>query len=202
MEEPPPAPVAATDLPADTAPQVVAPSVPAQRPKQPVADPPAQRASAREEIREHISRLRGSAESGNDALKELWEVEARLIPDLILELESAATTQIRELKILIPDKEQFTKRYVGLDAKGQGFVYEIPGMGTVVYDDLATGPAKGKGLKLILKRFSTSAPFTVGEALRSALLNRFRSGNYPAGDHRSNLIGWWQKYYEQVRAGL
>lgn len=164
--------------------------------------PPVRRESSKERIRERIRGLQSTSQGALQTLRELWEVEAELIPELILELENPAPTQVFELKILILDKELFAKKNVGLDAKGQVFVYEIPGMGTLAYDDIATGPARGNGVKVIVKRFKSSAPFTVGEALRAALLNRFRSSNYPPADHRSNLIGWWQRYYEQVRQSL
>ncbi len=160
------------------------------------------RESPKERIRERLRGLQSTSEGALQTLRELWEVEAELIPELILELENPAPTQVFELKILIPDKERFAKKNVGLDAKGQVFVYEIPGMGALAYDDLATGPARGNGVKVIVKRFQSSAPFTVGEVLRAALLNRFRSSNYPPADHRSNLMGWWQQYYEQVRQSL
>lgn len=168
-------------------------------------NPPRRSAGAfRQEVRELVQRLRSTPKSAEETFRQLWEVDRQLIPELLLEIENPETSQLRELRILIPDREEFSRRNVLLNAAGDGLSYVVPGMGTLQYDDLATGPARGRGLKLVLKRLNTSSslPFTVGEVIRAAMLNRFRSSDYPPDDQRSGLVAWWQRYYERVRSSL
>lgn len=156
-----------------------------------------------DEVKSYVRRLRASPDAAGDAFRELWEVDSKLIPDLILEVENREPSQLRELKILVADRAKFARQHVGLDPKGESFVYELPGMGLLDYDDIASGPTRGgKSLKVVLKRFDRSRAFTVGEVIRAALANRFRSSDYPAGDHRNDLVGWWQRYYQKIRSEL
>ncbi len=154
-------------------------------------------------VGEFLTRLQASQEAAELAFRELWEVESSLIPDLILEVENTAPSQLRELKIFVADKEEFARRNVLLDEKEERLLYVIPGMGSLQYDSIATGPVRGgKSLKVVVKRFESAAPFTVGTVIRAALLNRFRSGDHPPGAERANIVAWWQEYYDRVRSEL
>lgn len=155
-----------------------------------------------EDVERCLERLRAAPEEAAGAFRELWSVEASWIPALIREVKNPAPSGLSELQILIPDREHFERGNLGVDAKGDGVVYDVPGMGVVEYDDIAFGPTKsGKSLKVVIRNFRGKR-FTVGVVLRAALLNRFRSNDYPGGDHRLDPVGWWQSFYERVRARL
>lgn len=174
---------------------------PAASPREPVPGGEAPRRT-NAEVKALLARLGSTPASAEEAIRELWEVDAALLPDLIPQVENGAPSQLRELKIYLPDRDLFARKNVGLDARGESFVYEIPGMGQVAFDDIASGPARARGVKLVLKRSPGSPPFSVGEALRSALLNRIKSTRYPSLDHRLDLLGWWSRYYEAARSEL
>jgi hypothetical protein len=128
-------------------------------------------------------------------MRELWEVEARWIPDLILEVDNPQPSKVRELKVLVVDRDSFARKNVGLDARERISPTGFPAWGSSSTTAFAVGPARsGKSLKIVLKRSATSAPFSVGMAVRAALLNRFASSDYPS---RADLLGWWQEYYER-----
>jgi len=197
-EDPPAGKAPSTSEPAPRAPARVetGPRAATEAEREPRPPP----SSGQEAARGFVERLRRSPEDAEAAMRELWEVEARWIPDLILEVDNPQPSKVRELKVLVVDRDSFARKNVGLDARGENFTYWIPGMGELEYDSIAVGPARsGKSLKIVLKRSATSAPFSVGMAVRAALLNRFASSDYPS---RADLLGWWQEYYERVRSSL
>ncbi|MBI4606838.1 MAG: hypothetical protein HY721_33145 [Planctomycetes bacterium] len=174
---------------------------------------------ARAEVKGYIARLESlDPEDAEEAFRELWEAPRAIIPGLILEVENPAPSTFTELKVLVIDKEHFARlRSIGLAPTGEPiahedstgrFVYDIPGMGSLDYEEIATGPARGgTGLRVVLRRRAVELgepvpTFPVGAVVRAALVNRFRSSDYPPGDHRTDLVRWWQAFYERARPRL
>jgi hypothetical protein len=204
VEEPPPEPSAAESI-AATEPQLpaepeTAPTGPSKEesPSQGESAPaPLTEAEARTIVREYIERLRSDAETADQAFRELWEVRKDLIPALILEAENPQPSALKKLSILVLDRQ----RFVRIDEAQDKIVYSIPGMGNFRYDDVAAGPTRsGLGAKAVFRSFQK--PFAVGVVLRAALVNRFRSADYPSGDAAADPIGWWQRFHEKVAAKL
>ena len=164
-----------------------------------------------EDIESYLRRLQASPDVAGKAFRELWSVPRSLIPQLILEVENPSPTGIRELQILAMDKERLSRlRNVGLNPdgefvvhtneRGESFVHDVPGMGQFAYAQISVGSARG-GLsaKVVVRSFRG---FPVGVVIRAALINRFKSSAYPAGDHRTHLRGWWRRFYEKQRSSL
>ncbi|HVR76437.1 MAG TPA: hypothetical protein VMT52_19060 [Planctomycetota bacterium] len=184
------------------APRAAPPETPVVR-APPVEPAPVRRAEEiAGDVARFLERLRAAPDEAAGAFRELWTIEASWIPALIREVRNPDPSGLSELQILITDRAHFEQGNLGVDVKGDGVVYDVPGMGVVEYDDIAFGPTKsGKGLRVVIRNFRGKR-FTVGVVLRAALLNRFRSNDYPGGDHRLDPLGWWQNFYERVRARL
>ncbi len=142
-------------------------------------------------VGEYLDRLRSrDAEDANAAYRELWEVSPQLIPRLLREVDSDEPTSIRDLRILV------FAPVVHADDEGE-VSYDIPGMRGVMIDDVAAGLApnrRGSDVRLRRRR-----GFPLGAVVRAALLNRFRSPQYPPGDDSRDPRGWWRAYYEAVK---
>ena len=180
LVEPPPRPKA----PAATA---------AGAPREPTKSPPAARRGP-PEVADLLLRLQSTPEEAGKAYREIWEAPRSLIPKLIPEVANERPSALRELAVLVLDKD-----FAQVDSKDGTVVYDIPGMGKVKYDDIVVGKAP-RGLKVILRRLER--PFPVGAVLRAGLLNRFRSTDYPGGSDVSDPVGWWQRFYDRARAKL
>jgi len=146
------------------------------------------------EVSDLLNRLRSTPEEAGKAYREIWEAPRGLIPKLIPEVANDQPSGLRELAVLVLDRN-----FAQVDAKDGTVAYDIPGMGKVKYDDIVVGKAP-RGLKVILRRLEQ--PFPVGAAIRAGLLNRFRSTDYPGGSDVSDPVGWWQRFYDRVRAKL
>jgi hypothetical protein len=148
------------------------------------------------EVRRYLQRLKSRPEEAEAAFRELWSVPKELIPALILETGNTEPSQLKELKVLVLD----TKGFIRMDDKEGKLVYRMKGMGNFTYDDVAAGPVKsGLGLRVIVRNFSR---FPVGVVIRAALLNRFRSADYPPLDDRADPVHWWQSFYERALPAL
>ena len=152
------------------------------------------RSRAAPEVSDLLLRLRSTPEEAGKAYREIWEAPRGLVPKLIPEVANAEPSALRELAVLVLDRD-----FAQVDSKDGTVAYDIPGMGKVKYDDIVVGKAP-RGLKVILRRLEQ--PFPVGAAIRAGLLNRFRSTDYPGGSDVSDPVGWWQRFYERVRAKL
>jgi hypothetical protein len=177
-------------------------------------------APAAEQVRSLVARLKSrDRKLAEDALRELWEVEAKLIPALILEVENPEPSALSELKILVADKEGFTRlRNVGMGPCSEVVVYEEPGVGKLVhdiqgmgsfeYEELSSGPAQhGRSVRVVVRRSTLSLAegprhFPVGVVIRSALINRFRTAEKPPFDHRRDIVRWWQALYQMRKDKL
>ncbi len=128
------------------------------------------------------------------AFRELWEAPWRLVPILLRHVEDEGSSSLTSLQVIV---------FGGIgqqDVNDGRMVYYIPGLGGVKIDDLASGRTRRPGaFKVVLKRRSG---FPLGAVVRAALLNRFRSPDYPSGDDRRDPSGWWHSYYASVRARL
>jgi hypothetical protein len=191
-ETDPAEPVAAPALPAPPPGKAVA-AKPAPSP--PPRAPPPGGASARDRATEYVLRLQSGPEAAAAAYRELWEVPRELIPQLILKVTREEPSSLKELKVLVLDRERLAR----IDDGGGSFTYDIPGLRNVKYDDIVIGEAP-RGAKVILR--SLKKPFPVGVVLRTALLNRFQSADYPPSDDGRDPVRWWQKFHERVRARL
>jgi hypothetical protein len=189
-EEPPPAP---PPRPKSSTPS----TAPAPRPPPPKDPPPKEPRSARRpapEVSDILLRLQSTPEEAGKAYREIWEAPRGLIPKLIPEVANPEPSALRELAVLVLDKD-----FAQVDSKDGTVAYDIPGMGKVKYDDIVVGKAP-RGLKVILRRLDK--PFPVGSVVRAGLLNRFRSTEYPGGSDVSDPVGWWQRFYDRVRTKL
>lgn len=159
--------------------------------------PPLTPEEIHERVSEILERLAGAdVTDAAAAYRRLWEVRADLIPSLILETTGKRRTSLREIAVLVLD----TKRFVRLDEKRQMLVYAIPGMGDYRYEELAAGRAlSGRAAKVVLR---DRDGFPVGVVIRAALVNRFRSLDYPSGGDQPDLVGWWRRYYERRKPKL
>lgn len=158
------------------------------------AQPPPSASDTRQ-VGDYLRRLRSKdLKDAEAAFRELWEVEKRLVPTLLRHVEDDRRTFLTELPVIV---------FVSVaqqDANSEEWVYYVPGLGGVRFDDLASGRARRpNSYKVVLKRRSG---FPLGAVVRAALLNRFRSPDYPSGDDRRDPSGWWYKYYGSVRARL
>ncbi|MGQ9591756.1 MAG: hypothetical protein ACUVYA_15840, partial [Planctomycetota bacterium] len=155
-------------------------------------------ARSREEIGrtvgDYIRRLKADEDSARDAFVELWEVDADLIPELIEHVADPERSALREIAVLVLDTGGFFRR----DPKDGAPIYRIPGLGSFELDDVAAGKVPA-GAKAVLRNFEK---FPVGVVVRAALVNRFRSRDYPSGDDRADVKGWWRRYYQRVRLKL
>ena len=165
----------------------------ARAPKPGPAEPPASRRPA-PEVSDILLRLRSTPEEAGKAYREIWEAPRSLIPKLIPEVANPEPSALRELSVLVLDKD-----FAQVDSKDGTVAYDIPGMGKVKYDDIVVGKAP-RGLKVILRRHEK--PFPVGSVVRAGLLNRFRSTEYPGGSDVSDPVGWWQRFYDRVRTKM
>lgn len=195
-EEPPLVPAAPKDGPRggdDVPPTADAPPEPSE-----AADPGPSRSRSREEIRravgDYVRRLKADEDSAREAFVELWEVEADLIPELIEHVVDSERSALREIAVLVLDTGRFFQR----DPKDGTPIYTIPGLGAFELDDVAAGKVPA-GAKAVLRNFER---FPVGVVVRAALVNRFRSRDYPSGDDRVDVKGWWRRYYQRVRPNL
>jgi hypothetical protein len=143
-----------------------------------------------------MERLTGDEAEASAAYRELWEVRADVIPALIQETISKRRSSLRELAILVLD----TRTFVRVDEDRQMLVYTIPGLWDYRYEELAAGKAlSGKAAKAILR---DREGFPVGVVIRAALVNRFRSLDYPSGSDQTDIVGWWRRYYERRKPKL
>ncbi len=158
--------------------------------------PPA-RARTREEIRAeveaYIRRLKADEDTALEAYRELWDVDKELIPELIEHTDDRDKSGLRELAVLVLDPKKFYRQ----DKDGAP-IYTIPGLGAFELDDIAAGKVRA-GAKAVIRNFER---FPVGVVVRAALVNRFRSSDYPSGDDQRDLKGWWRRYYQRVRPNL
>ena|SRR5437867_7624452 len=162
-----------------------------ERPK-----PRLERSSQNEDVRRYVLRLKSRPEEAEEAFRELWSAPKELIPALILEIENTEPSQLKELKVLVLD----TKGFCRLDEKEEKFVYRVKGMGKFSYDDLAAGQLKsGRGIQVKVRNFNR---FPVGVVIRAALVNRFRSTDYPPEDDARDPVHWWQSFYERAQPTL
>jgi hypothetical protein len=150
----------------------------------------------RERVAEYLKRLRGDDKGAGEAFRELWEVRRELISSLILECDRRETTRLKELTVQVLDP----KRFVRLDESEGRFVYDVPGLGRFAYDDVAAGETRTR--KSVRAVFRSRTGFPLGVVLRAALINRFRSTDYPSGSDKSDIVGWWQRYHSLVASKL
>jgi len=193
-----------TTIDTDDDPETREPPPEAPRPKSSTpssagaARPPTKKAPASRraapEVADLILRLQATPEEAGKAYRQIWEAPRPLIPKLIPEVANDAPSALRELAVLVLDKD-----FAQVDSKDGSVAYDIPGMGKVKYDDIVVGKAP-RGLKVILRRLEK--PFPVGAVIRAGLLNRFRSTDYPGGSDVSDPVGWWQRFYDRSRAKL
>ena len=160
---------------------------------------PPERASAEDRARArllpYLRPLQRNEEEAEKAFRALWSIPKPLIPALIGEVHNRSPSALRELQVLVLDEKRFT----AVDAEGQQVLaYRIPGMGDCPFDTIAAGPVP-KGIRVKLSR---SSGFTVGEVVRAALINRFRSKDQPPELGHSHLETWWRQYYRRVRSTL
>jgi hypothetical protein len=146
-------------------------------------------------VEDYLDRLVSKdVEDAEEAFRELWEAPARLIPILLRHVEDERPTSLTTLTVIVFGS------IAQQDANAEEWVYYVPGLGGVKFDDLASGRAARPGaFKVVLKRKSG---FPRGAVVRAALLNRFRSPDYPRGDDRRDPAGWWYEYYAAVRDRL
>jgi hypothetical protein len=145
-------------------------------------------------VRAYLGRLQSTPEAAGEAFRELWEAPPAILPALILEAQNDRPSGLKDLTILVIDKQ----RFLSVDEEGN-CLYDIPGLRGVKYDDIVVGNAP-RGLKVVLRRLKQ--PFPVGVVVRAALINRFRSPDVPAGDDAANPVRWWQEFYERRKARL
>jgi hypothetical protein len=152
---------------------------------------PGPEASPRAALQDYLSRLRGAPRTAATAYRQLWEVRPDVIPLLIPHVTSTERTELRELDLLVLQKD-----FARYDEADRRFYYNIRGMGQIHFDDIAVGPARsGRGRKVVLKDFGG---FPLGVVIRAALLNRFRSSDFPEAASERDLRGWWQAFYEKL----
>jgi hypothetical protein len=166
----------------------------AKAPPEDVRKPAARPKPRAPEVADILIRLQATPEEAGKAYRQIWEAPRSLIPKLIPEVSNDAPSALRELTILVLDRD-----FAQVDAKDNTVVYDIPGMGKIKYDDIVVGKAP-RGLKVLLRRLER--PFPVGAVVRAGLINRFRSTDYPGGSDASDPVGWWQRFHDRVRAKL
>jgi hypothetical protein len=162
------------------------------------AEPPEGTKLSTEEIQERVGELvaqLGAEEAeAKRAFRDLWEIPREWIPRLLVEVESDRPTLLTEISVLVLD----TKRFVRLDEVTGKLAYTIPGMGRFEYDDVAAGRIwQGRAIKAVFRNLDG---FPLGVVVRAALVNRFRSTDYPSGDDRRDPVRWWQRFYERVNS--
>ena len=143
-----------------------------------------------------LKRLTGPAVTARKAYIALWKVDKEQLPALIVQVASKTPTNIRELDVLVLQKD-----FARYDEKEQRWFYWIKGMGNFELDDIAMSKvARPRGaVRVRLKKFKG---FPLGVVLRAGLLNRFRSTRFPGIDDRKFLGQWWKLYYRQSVAAL
>ncbi len=146
-------------------------------------------------MEDYLARLASKdVEEVEAAFRELWEAPRRLVPILLRHVEDDSATSLTTLTVIV------FGNIAQQDVNADEWIYYIPGLGGVKFDDLASGRTQRPGaFKVVLKRRSG---FQLGAVVRAALLNRFRSPDYPRGDDRRDPAGWWYEYYATVRDRL
>ena len=147
------------------------------------------------QVEAYLRELQGAREQAEATYLKLWEVPRHFVPYLVQEVGSTRGTALKELKLLVLNTDSFVK----LDPQTQDILgYNIPGMGDVVFDEIASGKV-ARGYRVTLRH---RRGFSLGVVLRAALINRFRSTDYPAGDARERPVEWWEAFYRRVRDTL
>lgn len=158
------------------------------------AQQPALRRRSRQ-VDDYIRQLQGNPKQAAVVFRKLWELPSHLVPYLVREVDHEAPSSLKELSILVLNTDTFVR----FDPDTQEILgYKIPGMGDVVFDQIASGKV-ARGYRVTLRH---RRGFAVGVVVRAALINRFRSTNYPAGDARGRAAGWWDAFYRRVKDEL
>lgn len=147
--------------------------------------------SADAALRSLLARLQGAPEAAEAAYRELWELSPAVIPKLLLEVENRSPTPLRQLDVLILQKD--FHRY---DPDTERFHYHVLGLGRsgAEFDDIALGKTKREGaVRARLRKFGS---FELGVVIRAGLLNRLRSARFPSFADQPGLVRWWQEYYK------
>ena len=87
------------------------------------------------------------------------------------------------------------------DAASGRHYYFVRGMGRLSFDDISLGQVRGVSGAMRVRYRNYRSGFTAGVVLRAALLNRFRSRDFPRYDD-TDIRSWWRAFYLNVRGNL
>ncbi len=178
------------------------------------AAPTTSRTKASPELQKYIDGLKNP----RMAEKTFWKLTSaseNLIAEMIELVESKERMGLEIISILAvdPDYVLHGKRFLASDIPGMGAVERFDSKGLVdwkAYSMKSYNTSRnGRGYRVVLKKFGG---FTLGMAMRSALLNRFMLAvkqnklpeiRQPQGiDHRRHLRNWWRNYHAMMRDDL
>ncbi len=144
-----------------------------------------------------LERLQGEEEDARKAYEELCRVDPRLIPALIRHVQSDRKTKLRELAVVV-----LQKNFARYDDAADQFVYLIDGLSPFLLDDIATGKVRfGRYRGASRVRITRFDGFPVGVVVRAALLNRIKGRRFPP--YRSStrqMARWWRDYHRMATA--
>lgn len=165
--------------------------------------PPPERRPVTPTVRGVLERL--ADKDKTVSMKTFWkltEIDEEFIPELIDHVEDDRLSSVTEVAILVKyDRTRFRGQLVSrIPGMGRMEEYEKDGENLRVYGreydrGIRVGTTRN-GLKV---RIEKEGGFPLGVVVRAALINRFRSVNYPRRvDHLEDLNGWWWAYYRRL----
>jgi len=155
-----------------------------------------------DEVAEIIAGLRKSPGSADAAFRALSFIDPTLIPECLDLVTSRVATELRRVRILVVDKNfvQDRKLFLASNIKGMGLLENFDENGRPTRLDYTKKSYNvtrdGKAYVVVIDKLDG---FSLGVAVRAALLNRIQSRRFPSGiDHRRHLRAWWRAYYGNV----
>jgi hypothetical protein len=149
------------------------------------------KAEIEKRVRSLLERLAADEKEASKAYREIWRIDAQLVPRLLDEVVNRKTTNLAALDIIVRQKD-----FSRFDEKGKRWFYFIKGLGRFELDDIAMNEVRRRGGRKDARvRVKSFKGFKLGLVVRAALLNRFYSLHFPRYDDSKNIKRWWKDYY-------